>query len=325
MPNNKFKVLVTRQDIPKEAITRLQEECEVEIYPQSRPIPRDELLRRIRGKDGVFCLSDQIVDKEFLDAAGPSLKVVSTFSAGFEHFDLNEMKSRGIKAGNTPGVVADSTAELAVSLMLATTRRFFDSHKQILNGGWANSDRSPLWNLGWGVSGSTVGIFGLGNIGKEVIKKLQGFNVKSFLYNSRTKKSKEEELSAKFVSFDELLRKSDFIIITCSFNADTKEIFNKDSFARMKENAIVINVSRGGVIEQNALMDALKSGRIRAAGLDVMTPEPLPTDHPLLFTPNLTLLPHIGTAELRTRREMAVMSANNIIAALKNEKMPGEL
>ncbi|RXG54891.1 Glyoxylate reductase/hydroxypyruvate reductase [Armadillidium vulgare] len=260
MPNNKFKVLVTRQDIPKEAITRLQEECEVEIYPQSRPIPRDELLKRVKGKDGVYCLSDQIVDKEFLDAAGPSLK-----------------------AGNTPGVVADSTAELAVSLMLATTRRFFDSHKQILNGGWANSDRSPLWNLGWGVSGSTVGIFGLGNIGKEVIKKLQGFNVKSFLYNSRTKKSKEEELSAKFVSFDELLRKSDFIIITCSFNADTKEIFNKDAFSRMKENAIVINVSRGA------------------------------------------LLPHIGTAELRTRRDMAVMSANNIIAALKNEKMPTSL
>ncbi|KAB7506366.1 hypothetical protein Anas_04080 [Armadillidium nasatum] len=214
MPNNKFKVFVTRQDIPKEAITRLQEECDVEIYPQSRPIPRDELLKRIKGKDGVFCLSDQIVDKEFLDAAGPNLKVVSTFSAGFEHFDLNEIKSRGIKAGNTPGVVADSTAELAVSLMLATTRRFFDSHKQILK--------------------------------------------------------------------------------IC-------------------------------VIEQNALMDALKSGRIRAAGLDVMTPEPLPTDHPLLFTPNLTLLPHIGTAELRTRTEMSVMSANNIIAALKNEQMPGEL
>ncbi|KAB7506367.1 Glyoxylate reductase/hydroxypyruvate reductase, partial [Armadillidium nasatum] len=192
-------------------------------------------------------------------------------------------------------------------------------------GDWSTKHHSILGNLGWRVSGSTVGIFGLGNIGKEVIKKLQGFNIKSFLYNSRSKKSKEEELSAKFVSFDELLRNSDFIIITCSLNADTKEIFNKDAFSKMKENAIVINVSRGGVIDQDALIDALKSGRIRAAGLDVMTPEPLPLGHPLLSTPNLTILPHIGTAELKTRTEMAMMCANNIIAALKDEKMPGEL
>ncbi|KAL7635555.1 UNVERIFIED_CONTAM: hypothetical protein RMT77_014624 [Armadillidium vulgare] len=325
MSDDKFKVLVTRNDVPIDVLERLQEECDVDIYPHARNIPREELLKRVSGKNGVYCFAGEQVDKEFLDAAGPSLKVVSTMSAGHDHFDLEEMKSRGVKAGNTPGIVADSTAELAVSLMLATTRRLFDAHKEILNGGWSKGHRSPLWMLGWKVSGSTVGIFGFGSIGKEVVKKLQGFNVKQFLYNSRTKKSEEEEMSSEYVSFDELLEKSDFIIIACPLNDYTREIFNEDAFSKMKRNVIVINVSRGGVIEQNALMDALKSGRIRAAGLDVMTPEPLPADHPLLFTPNLTLLPHIGTAELTTRAEMAMMSANNIIAVLKDEKMPGEL
>ncbi|MCL4143025.1 UNVERIFIED_CONTAM: hypothetical protein GTU68_039196, partial [Idotea baltica] len=232
--------------------------CDVEIYPVALPIPRDELLKRIQGKNGLFCLITEKIDKELLDAAGPSLKVVSTFSVGYDHIDLDEVKTRKIKVGYTPGVPTDASAELTVALLLAAGRRLFEANAELLNGGWGKCAWSPLWMTGFGLANSTVGIFGLGRIGLGVLQRLKGFNVARFIYNSRSKKK------------------------------EGRDVFNAEAFAKMKSSAILVNTARGGIVDQDALIAALKGGQIRAAGLDAMIPEPLPLDHPLITTPNLS-------------------------------------
>ncbi|KAK8394834.1 hypothetical protein O3P69_005954 [Scylla paramamosain] len=267
---SKPKVLVTRADIPQKAFTMLEEKCEVDVWKMPSPIPRDELLKRIPGKDALYCLLTEKIDKEVLDAAGPSLKVIGTMSVGYDHLSMDEIKKRNIMVGFTPGVLTDATAELTVTLLLATTRRLFEAHSELLNGGWAKCAWSPLWMTGQGLKGSTVGIFGMGRIGQGVVQRLQGFSVHKFIYSGRSPKKE-------------------------------------------------------GVINQEALVKALKTNQIRAAGLDVMTPEPLPPDHELTTLPNCTLIPHIGSAETSTREDMATLTATNIIAGLEGKPLPARL
>ncbi|XP_045613407.1 glyoxylate reductase/hydroxypyruvate reductase isoform X5 [Procambarus clarkii] len=316
------KVLVSRSDIPQTTLDFLNEKCEVDIWNEAFPIPRDELLKRISGKDALFCLLTETIDKAVLDAAGPTLKVIGTMSVGHDHLNLEEIKRRGIKVGYTPGVLTDATAELTVALLLATSRRLFEAHAELLNGGWGKCAWSPLWMTGWGLAGSTVGIFGLGRIGQGVLRRLQGFGVKRFIYSGRSPRKEGEEMGAEYVSFDVLLRDSDFITVTCALNDETHEIFDDAAFTKMKSSAIIVNTSRGGVINQDALIKALKTNKIRAAGLDVMVPEPLPPDHELTTLPNCTLIPHIGSAETTTREAMANLTASNIIAGLEGRPMP---
>ncbi|KAK7086554.1 hypothetical protein SK128_010527 [Halocaridina rubra] len=322
---SKPKILITRDDIPQKALDMLKEKCDVDIWPKSFPIPRDEMLKRIPGKDAVFCLLTDKMDEEMLNAAGPSLKVIGTMSVGYDHLSLDEIKKRGIKVGYTPGVLTDATAELTVALLLATSRRLFEAHSELLNGGWGKCAWSPLWMNGWGLKDSTVGIFGFGRIGQGVLTRLQGFGVRRFLYNSRSPKKEGVALGAEYVAYDDLLKESDFVIITSALNDETRDIFNEEAFAKMKSSAIIVNTSRGGVIKQDALIKALKTGQIRAAGLDVMTPEPLPADHELINIPNCTIIPHIGSAEVTTREGMATLTAANIIAGLENKPMPANL
>ncbi|XP_066958505.1 glyoxylate reductase/hydroxypyruvate reductase-like isoform X3 [Macrobrachium rosenbergii] len=322
---SKPKVLITRADIPKKGLNMLNEKCELEIWPKNCPMPRDELLKKVSGKDALLCLLTDKIDKEVLDAAGPSLKIIATLSAGHDHLDLSEIKSRGIKVGYTPGIGTEATAELTVALLLATSRRLFEAHGEVINGGWRKCAWSPTWMNGWGLRGSTVGVFGFGSIGQAVVRHLLGFGVKRFIYTSRSPKKEGTELGALYVSFDELLRESDFIVITCALTDETREIFDDEAFAKMKKSAIIVNIARGGVIKQEALIKALKTSQIRAAGLDVMTPEPLPTDHELIGTPNCIIMPHIGSAEVTTREEMATLTAANIIAGLEDTTMPEKL
>jgi len=319
------KVLITREDIPQKALDMLNEKCEVDMWPEPFPIPREEMLKRIPGKDAVFCLLTEKIDKEMLDAAGSNLKVIGTMSVGHDHLNLEEIKKRGIKVGYTPGVLTDATAELTVALLLATSRRLFEAHEELLNGGWGKCAWSPLWMTGWGLAGSTVGIFGLGRIGQGVLQRLRGFGVKRFIYSGRSRRPEDQEKGAEFVTFDTMLKESDFVIVTCALNDQTKEIFNEEAFAKMKKSAIIVNTSRGGVIKQDALITALKTKQIRAAGLDVMTPEPLQPDHELTKTPNITLIPHIGSAETTTREGMATLTAANILAGLAGQPMPANL
>lgn len=317
------QIYVTRPDIPKEGLDILRQTCDVTTWTEEVPVPREELLKNIKGKDGLFCILTDKVDREILDSAGSNLKVVATMSAGFDHLDVGELKQRGIKIGYTPDILTDSTAELTVALLLATSRRLIEASQEVYNGGW--KAWAPVWMCGPSLSNSTVGIVGFGRIGQAIARRLKPFNVSTFLYHGRSDKKEAAEVGAVRVPFDELLSKSDFIIVACALTPETKEMFNEAAFKKMKPNAIFVNTSRGGVVNQDDLISALQNKTILAAGLDVMTPEPLPLDSPLLKLKNCVLLPHIGSASIETRIEMAILTANNILAALNGKNMPAEL
>jgi len=320
---SKPKVFVAKQIIYKAPLEVLHSKCDVVQWESDDVIPRQELLNKVKNMNGILCVHTEKIDAELLDAAGADLRVVSTISVGYEHINLGECKQRNILVGNTPDVLTDTTAELAVALLLCVTRNLAPSIKAVKDGEWGRSE--PIWQWGRGLAGSTVGIFGLGRIGLAVAKRLQAFGVKQFLYNGRSKKDYDQDVGAIFVEFDELLEKSDFIIALSALTSETKGIFNKAAFDKMKPSAIFINSSRGGVVVQDDLYEALHSGEIAAAGLDVTTPEPLPTDHPLLQLPNRVILPHIGSATHETRSAMAMLAVQNIIAGLDGKPLPASL
>ncbi|KXJ68545.1 hypothetical protein RP20_CCG002794 [Aedes albopictus] len=242
----------------------------------------------------------------------------------FDHIDVKECRDRGIRIGYTPEVLTDATAELTVALLLATARRLFEANREAHTGGWKSW--SPMWMCGTSIKNSVVGIFGFGRIGQEVAKRIAPFKPAQIQFTSRTDKClTAEELGATQVPFDELIETSDFIIIACSYTMETANLFNDSVFSRMKPSAILINTSRGGVVEQHDLIHALKAGKIQAAGLDVTTPEPLPLDSPLLQMSNVVVLPHIGSADVETRTEMSRITACNILAGLKGVKMISEV
>uniref|UniRef100_A0A023FK67 Glyoxylate reductase/hydroxypyruvate reductase n=1 Tax=Amblyomma cajennense TaxID=34607 RepID=A0A023FK67_AMBCJ len=282
-PARRPTVLVTRQDVAKEALDLLTDKCDVEVWNEDKPISRTALLQKIAGKDALFCLVTEKVDSELLDAAGSSLKVIGTMSVGYDHIDISQCTK---------------------------------------SGEWAKQAWSPTWMCGSEIRGSTVGIVGMGNIGFGILERLKAFKASKFLYFSRGHKPAAEALGAQFTRLDELLKLSDFVIACCALTPETKGLFNKEAFSMMKSTATFINISRGQVVDQDALYEALSSGKIRSAGLDVMTPEPLPVDDPLLKLPNCVILPHIGSAATETRTAMAVLTAQNILAALDGISMP---
>ncbi|XP_072373095.1 glyoxylate reductase/hydroxypyruvate reductase-like isoform X5 [Scyliorhinus torazame] len=284
------RVYVTRR-IPREALRLLQDSgiCDVKHWDSDDPVPRTELLKGVAGIDGLYCLLTEKIDKELLDAAGPKLKVISTMSVGFDHLSPEEIKKRGIRVGYTPDVLTNATAELTVALLLATARRLMEAVAEAKNGGWGTW--KPMWLCGNGLSDSTVGIVGLGRI----------------------------------VPLDKLAEQSDFVTVHCALTPETNGLCNKDLFSKMKKTAVFINTSRGAVVNQNDLYQALTTGQIGSAGLDVTVPEPLPTDHPLFALKNCVILPHVASATIATRTAMAVLTVNNLLAGLKDEPMPKEL
>ncbi|KAL6046039.1 hypothetical protein STEG23_001467 [Scotinomys teguina] len=299
-------------------------DCEVRQWNSDDPIPRKELEQSVVGAHGLLCRLNDQVDKKLLDTAGANLKVISTLSVGVDHLALDEIKKRGIRVGYTPGVLTDATAELAVSLLLTTCRRLPEAIEEVKNGGW--SSWNPLWMCGYGLSQSTVGIVGLGRIGQAIARRLKPFGVQRFLYTGRQPRPQEAaEFQAEFVPIAQLATESDFIVVACSLTPATRGLCNKDFFQKMKNTAVFINISRGDVVNQDDLYQALSSGQIAAAGLDVTTPEPLPPSHPLLTLKNCVILPHIGSATYKTRNTMALLAANNLLAGLRGEPMPSEL
>ncbi|DAA26797.1 glyoxylate reductase/hydroxypyruvate reductase [Bos taurus] len=324
-PVRLMKVFITRR-IPPEGSAALARaaDCEVEQWDSDEPIPREDLEQRMAGAQGLLCLLSDRIDKKLLDAAGANLKVISTMSVGVDHLALDEIKKRGIRVGYTPGVLTDATAELAVSLLLTTCRRLPEAIEEVKNGGWTSW--KPLWMCGHGLSQSTVGIVGLGRIGQAIARRLKPFGVRRFLYTGRQPRPQEAaEFQAEFVSTPKLAAESDFIVVACSLTPATRGLCNKDFFQWMKKTAVFVNISRGEVVDQDDLYQALASGQIAAAGLDVTTPEPLPTNHPLLTLKNCVILPHIGSATHRTRNIMSVLAADNLLAGLRGEPMPSEL
>lgn len=316
---SKHRVVVTRR-IPRAGLNLVQEATDVRLWDSDEPIPRDTLLEWVQGIDGLYCLLTERVNDELLDAAGPSLKVVSTLSVGFDHVDVEACKRRNIAVGNTPGVLTDTTADLAMALLLATARRIPESIDAIHRGEWTTW--KPEWMAGYDLHGSTVGIVGFGRIGTTFAKRLQGFDCRILYHDVRPNPSMAATLHAEYVEMDTLLAESDFISIHTALTPETEHLFNTDAFRKMKRSAILVNTSRGGTVDHEALYQALVNGEIAAAGLDVTTPEPLPLDHPLLHLPNCVVLPHIASASYATRAKMAVLAAENVIAGVTGQPLP---
>ncbi|XP_067261399.1 glyoxylate reductase/hydroxypyruvate reductase b [Chanodichthys erythropterus] len=319
------KVYVTRK-VPPDGLDILRKSGQVqfEMWDSDDPVPRVELLKKVKGCDGILCVLTEKIDAQLLDAAGPNLKVLSTMSVGFDHLSLDELKKRGIRVGYTPDVLTDAVAELTVALLLATSRRLIEATHEAKTGGWGTW--RTLWLCGHELANSTVGILGLGRIGVAIAERLKAFKVKKFIYTDvEPRPELAKMIEAEYVSLDELAKQSDFLAICCALTPETHGICNWNLFSKMKKNAIFINTSRGGVVNQEDLYEALSTGLIAGAGLDVTTPEPLPTHHPLFTLKNCVILPHIASASYTTRNAMSALAANNLLTGLRGEPMPKEL
>uniref|UniRef100_A0A2S2QHN4 Glyoxylate reductase/hydroxypyruvate reductase n=1 Tax=Sipha flava TaxID=143950 RepID=A0A2S2QHN4_9HEMI len=316
---SKLKLLVSHREFPREVIDKLSEKFDVQIINKLMiESTKQDLLDNIPGKFGLLFSYSTIVDEDVVAAAGPSLRVVSTTSMGYESVDTSALKKRGIVLGNSTLVTADRVAELTIGLLIATARNLMTTNQQMKSGNYPISSR-----IGQGLANSVVGIIGCGNIGISVAGMLRGFKLSELLYTSRKPKPAVECLGGKYVLVDDLVRLSDFIILTSVLVPETKFIINKDRLALMKSNAVIINVGRGQLIDQDALIDALRNKYIRGAGLDVMTPEPLPLDNPLMEMENVVLLPHIaGRNTVEASVEKAQLAADNILAVANNQPVP---
>lgn len=280
---------------------------------------KSEILEKIQGCDAVLWAHYQPLNAEILDAAGSELKAVSTMSSGIDYVDIAEFKKRQMPLGHTPRAVNNSVADIAIGLMIAAGRLFHEGRRVIETSQW-QTDRYD-WLTGQEIGDSTIGFFGFGGIGQMIARRLLTFDIKKIIYTTRTKKPNESDFNATQVPFDELLSESDFIIVASPLTDETKGVFNAEAFAKMKPNCVFVNVARGQIVDQHALYNALKKRQIFAAGLDVTTPEPLPSDDPLLSVPNCIILPHRGTATLQSTIKMGTLAAQNILNALEGRPM----
>jgi glyoxylate reductase len=314
-----MRVFVSRR-IPENGLNKLREHAQVDVWPGDFAPSRKELLERVAGCDGLLTLLNDTIDGEVMDAAGPQLRVVSNFAVGFNNIDLQAAGRRKISVGNTPDVLTDATADIALGLMLAAARRFQESIDQVRNHQWKTWE--PLGLIGQDLRGKTLGIVGMGRIGQAVAQRCVGGWQMKVIYTARKPKPEiDRQLNATQVSFEQLLDGSDFVSVHTDLNAETKHLFNAAAFHRMKPNAVFINTARGGVVDQVALADALRAQTIFAAGLDVTDPEPLPADSTLRGLANCIILPHIGSATFITRQAMSEIAADNLIAGLQNKPL----
>ncbi len=314
------RVFVARL-IPAEGLDVVTAACAADVWEDELPPPRAELLRRIAGCEGVLTLLTDRVDDEFLDAAGPALKVVSNYAVGFDNVDVAACTRRGIPVGNTPGVLTETTADLAWALLMATMRRVAEGDRYVRAGRWRTW--GPELLLGGDVHGATLGIVGFGRIGQAVARRAAGFGM-TVLYWDRSPKSPEleRELDASHAELDELLARSDLVTLHVSLNDETRHLIDAAALARMKSSAVLVNTSRGPVVDQAALAEGLAGGTIAAAGLDVTDPEPISADDPLLRLDNCLVVPHIASASRATRGKMAAIAAANLLAGLRGERLP---
>lgn len=312
-------VFVTRH-IPEPALTKAQAACDVDLWEAETPPPYEALLERSRGKDGVLTMLTDRIDAAFMDAAGSSLKVISQMAVGYDNIDTAAAAERGIAVGNTPGVLTDATADLAFALLLAAARRIVEGARYIENGDWQTWHPTVL--LGRDLAGATLGIVGFGRIGSAVARRALGFNLRILAYSPSLTEEAARAANVERADLDTLLRQSDFVSLHTPLNNQTRHLINRDRLALMKPTAILVNTARGGVVDQDALYEALVNGVIGGAGLDVTTPEPLPADHPLLKLLNVTIVPHVGSATIGTRGRMAEMAVDNLIAGVTGKPLP---
>lgn len=314
------KVFVARE-IPGAGLDIIRRECDCEVWPDRLPPPYEALLEGARGCDGVLALLSDKIDSNFFEAVGPQLKVVSNFAVGVNNIDLEEATLRGVAVGNTPGVLTDATADIAVTLLLAAARGVRHAVDNVSKHEWRTWE--PMEFIGQDLNEKTLGIVGMGRIGQAVARRLKfGWDM-DVIYSSRSDKPQaNKELRASRVSFDELLRQSDFISIHTDLNTETQHLFGNSAFEKMKATSVLVNTARGGVVDESALADALSRKHIFAAGLDVTDPEPLQSDSPLRELSNCIILPHIGSATVSSRNAMAEIAAANLLAGLDGKPLP---
>lgn len=313
-----MKVFVSAR-LPEQVLDKIARDHSCEAYGEDLPIEREKLLAGIEGKDGLLCTITDRIDEELLERAH-GLKIIANNGVGFDHIDVGAATRRGIPVTNTPGVLTDSTADLTFALILATARRVIEGDRMTRCGDfkfWA-----PLHFLGQDVSGKTLGIVGFGRIGKAVARRAAGFDMK-VIYYSRTRLAvfEEEKLGVAFAPLDELLRTSDFVSLHVPLRPETHHLISAAELGMMKSSAYLINTARGPIVDEAALVEALRMGRIRAAGLDVYENEPRLTPG-LSELENVVLLPHVGSATVETRTRMALMAADNLLAGLRGEHPP---
>jgi lactate dehydrogenase-like 2-hydroxyacid dehydrogenase len=301
------RVFVTRR-LPGGALERLQAAHDVEVWPERLPPPREVLIARAPELEGLLSLLTDPVDAELIEAA-PNLRAISNYAVGVDNVDLEAAAARGIPVGNTPGVLTESTADLALALMLAVARRVSEGEAFVRAGEWATWE--PGLMLGRDLHGATVGIVGYGRIGKAVARRVEGFGCE-VVTTSRT----------GGVPLEELLERSDFVTLHCPLTPETRGLIDDAALARMKTTAYLVNTARGPVVDTAALGRALHAGELAGAALDVTDPEPLPGDHPLLSAPGLLVVPHIASATHATRGRMADIAVDNLLAGLAGEPMP---
>ena len=315
---SKPSVFVTRR-IPEKGLEMIRDVCEVDLWAGELPPGRDELLKHVKGMDGLLSLLTDKVDGELMDAAGEQLKVISNLAVGFDNIDVPAATARGIPVGNTPDVLTDATADFAFTLLLAAGRRLLEGDRYIKAGKWKTWD--PLALLGVEIKGATLGLVGFGRIGKAMARRAAGFDMR-VIYYDLSEKIPDSGIEATHVDFDTLLEESDFISLHVPLTTDTRHLIGAEALSKMKTEAVLINTARGPIVDPDALYEALKQRRIFAAALDVTEPEPLPLEHPLYTLDNLIIAPHIASASRATRDKMAMMAAQNLIAGLKGERLP---
>lgn len=315
-----MKVFVTRK-IPEIAIQILKEAgCEISQHLDSTPLTQAALISKCQQADALFCSGHHLIDAHFLNACR-HLKIISLMSVGFDHVDISLATKFKIPVGNTPGVLSQATADLALMLLLAVSRNAFYVNQNIREGRWGYLEENLVF--GQELYGKTLGIYGLGKIGFELAKKCQVLYQMKIIYHNRNRNLlAEEAFGATYVSFDSLLENSDVISIHPTLSPETRGKFNQYAFEKMKPSAIFINTGRGGLHNELDLIEALQKGKIWGAGLDVSDPEPMNKDNPLLYMSNVCVVPHIGSATVETRGAMARLAAENIIALMRGEKLP---
>jgi len=311
-------VYVTRR-LPQPALHALQEACQVEIWDREVPPPYDVIAEKIADKEGLLCLLTDRIDADLMDAA-PGLKVISQCAVGYDNVDVGAATARGIPVGNTPGVLTDATADFAFTLMMAAARRLGEAIDYVRDGRWQTWGLTLL--LGQSVYGATLGIVGLGRIGQALARRAQGFDMTVLYHDVARNPGAEAELGVEYRPLDDLLRESDFISLHVSLTEETEGLIDAEKLALMKPSAVLVNTSRGPVVDAEALHQALREGQIAGAALDVTDPEPLPADHKLLTLPNLIVAPHIASATVKSRNLMAERAVQNLVAGLRGEVLP---
>ncbi len=316
---SKPDVFVTRA-LPEAAARQLSQSAQVETWDQETPPPYEVLIDKVKSKAGMLTMLTEKIDANLIDSANPDFKVISQMAVGFDNIDIEAATRKGIPVGNTPGVLTETTADFAWTLMMAAARRVVEADKEVRKGIWRAWGPNVL--TGVDVYGATLGIVGFGRIGQAMARRAKGFQMTILYSDPNRQPAAEEDLGAVYAELDELLERSDFVTLHPYLTDETYHMISRPQLEKMKSSAVLVNSSRGPVVDPEALAWALQNGEISAAGLDVTEPEPIPNDSPLLKLDNIVIAPHIASASKATRLRMAQMAVDNLVAGLKGEPLP---